>query len=51
MLGQGAAEDAEIAQALGVTGYFLGEKLAKTLGGKPLPQARARLVEELARRV
>ena len=51
MLGLGAAEDAEIAQALGVTGYFLGEKLAKTLGGKPLPQARARLVEELARRV
>ena len=49
--GEGAAEDAEIFAALGVTGYFLGEKLAKTLGDRPLPQARARLVEELARRV
>ncbi len=49
--GEGAAEDAEIVAALGVTGYFLGEKLAKTLGERPLPQARARLVEELARRV
>lgn len=49
--GEGAAEDAEIVAALGVTGYFLGEKLAKTLGDRPLPQARARLVEELARRV
>ncbi|MDA0963113.1 MAG: DNA repair protein RecO [Proteobacteria bacterium] len=49
--GEGAAEDGEIVAALGVTGYFLGEKLARTLGDKPLPQARARLIEELARRV
>lgn len=49
--GEGDAAEAEIVTALGVTGYFLGEKLAKSLGDRPLPQARARLVEELARRI
>lgn len=49
--GEGDAAEAEIVTALGVTGYFLGEKLAKSLGDRSLPQARARLVEELARRI
>ncbi len=49
--GEGTAEDGEIVAALGVTGHFLGEKLAKAMGDRPLPQARARLIEELARRV
>lgn len=48
--GEGEAEDAEIVQALGTTGYFLAHHFAAGLGDKPLPAARARLVETLARR-
>lgn len=47
--GEGAAEDAEIAAALGTTGYFLTHKLAPELGDKPLPDARARFVDRLSR--
>lgn len=47
--GQGAASDAEIVTALQVTGYFLTEKLAAELGHKPLPEARGRYVDLLAR--
>lgn len=49
MLGRGAAEDAEIAQALSTTGHFLANKLAPSLGSRPLPEARARFVDLLAR--
>lgn len=49
LLGQGDATDAEIADALRVTGYFLEAKLAVSLGNKPLPDARARLLEQLSR--
>ena len=51
MLRQGDAPDAEIVQALGTTGYFLSEHLAAQLGNKPLPEARARLVTALERRL
>jgi DNA repair protein RecO (recombination protein O) len=47
LLGQGAAGDAEIAQALEVTGYFLSRHLAPALGNAPLPEARARLLARI----
>ncbi len=47
--GTGEADDAEIALALGTTGYFLEHKLAKAQTGKPLPDARARFVDLLTR--
>ena len=49
--GQGAADDAEIAVAFRTTGYFLDAHLAHDLGGKPLPEARARFVETFSRRL
>ncbi|MFQ6553519.1 DNA repair protein RecO [Aestuariibius insulae] len=47
--GQGDAGGAEIARALGVTGHFLETALAPSLGDKPIPEARARLVQAIAR--
>jgi len=47
--GEGEAPDAEVAQALGTTGYFLERKLAPALGHKPLPAARARFVDVFER--
>ncbi|MCL4128800.1 UNVERIFIED_CONTAM: hypothetical protein GTU68_017783 [Idotea baltica] len=47
MRGEGDASDDEVLQALETTGYFLNERLAPALGNKPLPEARARLVEVL----
>ncbi len=44
MRGQGDAPDTEILEALETTGYFLREKVAADLGGRPLPEARARFV-------
>ncbi|MEM9637130.1 MAG: DNA repair protein RecO [Pseudomonadota bacterium] len=49
--GTGQAEDAEIAEALVTTGYFLSAHLAQDLGNKPLPEARARFVEAFTRRL
>lgn len=48
MLGAGEMDDSEIAQALATTGYFLAHKLAPALGNRPVPDARARLVDLLA---
>lgn len=48
--GDGEGPDCEVAQALVTTGYFLSEHLARDLGGKPLPEARARFVEAFRRR-
>ena len=50
LMGHGPAPDAEIAQGLEVTGYFLNTHLAPELGDKPLPAARARFVERFAQR-
>ncbi len=47
--GEGEAGDAEILQAFKTTGYFLEQHLARDLGGKPLPEARARYVEAFSR--
>ncbi len=49
MLGQGPISPAEMAQGLALTGHFLDRGLAAVLNGRSLPQARARLVEKLAR--
>ena len=48
--GEGAAPDAEIAEALQTTGYFLENRLAPELGNTPLPMARARFLDLFRRR-
>jgi DNA repair protein RecO (recombination protein O) len=50
LLGQGNAPDTEVAQALGVTGYFIRHHLAPDLGDKPVPEARARFLARLEAR-
>ncbi len=50
LLGQGEGTDSEIVEALRVTGHFLTHHLAHELGNKPLPEARQRFVDALARR-
>lgn len=49
--GIGAAPDAEIAEGLKTTGHFLQTHLAANLGGRPLPEARARFVDAFSRRI
>ena len=49
MLGQGTASLHEIAQGLAITGHFLNRCLEPTLNGRPLPEARQRLLDMLAR--
>jgi DNA repair protein RecO (recombination protein O) len=51
LLGQGPADAAEIAQGLALTGHFLLRELTPMLNGRPLPEARARLVDLLSRAV
>jgi DNA repair protein RecO (recombination protein O) len=49
LLGQGPATPAEMAQGFALTGHFLARGLEPTLNGKPLPEARVRLLDLLAR--
>ncbi|MDZ4135166.1 MAG: DNA repair protein RecO C-terminal domain-containing protein, partial [Paracoccaceae bacterium] len=49
LLGQGPASPAEIGAGLRITGHFLGRELAPVRNSRPLPEARARLLELLAR--
>ena len=49
MLGQGPALGAELVQGLAVTGHFLNRGLEPLLNGRNLPEARARLLDLLAR--
>lgn len=49
LLGQGTASRAEVLQGLAITGHFLGRELAGTDQQATLPEARARLMERLAR--
>ncbi len=51
LLGVGTGEVGNVANGLVTTGYFLRHRLAHALGNKPLPEARARLVDRLAHRV
>ncbi len=50
LLGQGPADTAELSAALVTTGHFLQHHLARDLGDRPLPEARQRFVQLLARR-
>lgn len=50
LLGQGPASPVELAQGFALTGHFLNRCLEPLLNGRPLPEARARLLELLARR-
>lgn len=47
----GTGSDSEIAQGLVTTGHFLTAHLARDLGGKPLPEARARFIDAFSRRL
>ena len=49
LLGVVTPDLAGIAEGLRTTGYFLTHGLAHSLGDKPLPEARARLVDRLSR--
>ncbi len=49
LMGQGPAGPAELAQGLAITGHFLARELAPMLNGRPLPEARTRLMDLLAR--
>jgi DNA repair protein RecO (recombination protein O) len=50
LLAKGTAEDVDVVEALGVTGFFLSHHMAADLGDGPLPEARHRFVEALSRR-
>ena len=49
LAGKGDASNAEIAKALGTTGYFIEHRLIKSLGDRPVPSARARLLDAILR--
>lgn len=49
LLGRGAASGAEIARALTTTGWFIEHRLLAAQGGRPMPAARARLIEAILR--
>lgn len=49
MLGEGTADDAAVHTALLTTGYFIEHKLVQGSGGRPIPAARQRLLDQLAR--
>ena len=49
LIGEGEGSPEDIRDALTVTGHFLQNWVATSLGNKALPEARARLVELLAR--
>lgn len=46
---RGEADGAQVLAGLHITGYFLERRLAAGLGNRPLPAARARLIEVLHR--
>lgn len=49
--GEGDAPDEEILQGFQTTAHFLDSHLARNLGERPLPEARARFVEAFARSI
>lgn len=49
LAGKGEASETEIVTALSTTGWFIEHKLMHSLGERTLPQARARLIEAIAR--
>lgn len=51
LLGEGEGAVDEILQALRTTGHFLHNHLAPSLGDRPLPEQRQRLIDVLSRRL
>ena len=49
LIGEGEGSSEDIHDALKVTGHFLQNWVAASLGNRPIPEARARLVDLLAR--
>lgn len=49
LMGQGGGTATQIAEGLAVTGHFLTRELAPLMNGRPLPEARARLLDMLSR--
>ncbi len=49
LLGEGPASPQDLCDSLRTTGYFLEHRMAVSMGNKPLPQARRRLLDALAR--
>lgn len=49
LAGKGDASHAEVLLALATTGFFIENRLIKSLGDKPVPPARARLLDAIAR--
>lgn len=49
LAGKGDASGAEIAKALGTTGFFIENRLIRGLGDRPMPAARARLIDAIMR--
>ncbi|MCG3269268.1 DNA repair protein RecO [Yoonia sp. I 8.24] len=49
LAGQGEASNADIVTALRTTGYFLEHRLIASLGNRPIPSARSRLIDAIAR--
>ncbi|KMK65838.1 DNA repair protein RecO [Puniceibacterium sp. IMCC21224] len=49
MLGLGRGPDDEVLTALSTTGHFMHSRLASALGDRPLPSARAALVDRISR--
>lgn len=47
--GKGEAEAADIVTALGTTGWFIADRLIAPLGDRPMPEARARLIDAISR--
>ena len=51
LVGMGEGGDRDILDGLQVTGHFLGQHFAPTLGDRPLPAARQRFIDLIARGV
>jgi DNA repair protein RecO (recombination protein O) len=49
LVGKGDADAAQIVIALGTTGFFIENRLIKSLGDRPMPAARQRLIDAIAR--
>lgn len=49
LAGKGDASNDEIIKALGTTGYFIKNRLFRSLGDRPMPGARARLIAAIGR--
>lgn len=49
LAGQGDAGPSDILAALGTTGYFIEHRLVAGLGDRPMPEARRRLLDAIAR--